>query len=140
MIKITKVGKEDILKWSTNEWHGVDVAHYGRPVEWKEKKFRFIAKENSKIAGLIWGKHESGVVYIGGLITAEAERRRGIGTKLVKKVEQFGKRLGAHRLWLIAGKDWAENAFYRKLGFKLIAKLPDFHFHKDFVIYTRPIK
>jgi GNAT superfamily N-acetyltransferase len=141
MIKITKVSKEDnILKWSTTEWHKADKVHYGRRVEWKEKKFRFIAKEDDKVVGFIYGKHESGVVYIGGLITAEEVRGKGIGTKLVQKAEKWGKKLGAHRLWLITGRNWAENAFYRKLGFKLIANLPDFHFHKDFVVYTRPIK
>lgn len=137
MIKISKAtGKDSLL----DEWHRVDVPHYGKSIEWNEKKFRFKAVEDGKLVGTIVGKHESGVVYIASLITAEGVRGKGIGTMLIKKAEEFGKKLGAHRTWLITGEDWAENGFYRKLGFELIGNLPDFHFHKDFVIYTRLIK
>ena len=90
--------------------------------------------------GTIDGKHESGVIYIASLITVENERGRGIGSMLIKRAEGFGNKLGAHRTWLITGKDWKENKFYKKLGFKKIGDLPDFHFHKDFVIYTREIR
>jgi len=137
MIKISKATSKDSL---LNEWHKVDVPHYGRGIEWNEKKFRFKAVENGKLVGTIDGKHESGVIYIASLITAEDVRGRGIGTMLIKKAEEFGKKLGAHRTWLITGKDWSENGFYKKLGFKLIGNLPDFHFRKDFVVYSRPIK
>jgi GNAT superfamily N-acetyltransferase len=137
MVRIIKATKKDSL---VSEWHKVDVPHYGRGVEWQEKEFRFKAIEGGKLVGIVEGKHESGVVYITALITVERMRGRGIGTKLIEKAEQFGKRLGAHRSWLITGKGWAENSFYQKLGFKLIGNLPDFYFHKDFVVYTRLIK
>ena len=137
MIKISKAAKKDAL---IEEWHIVDNAHYGKRIEWNEKKFRFKAVENGKLIGTIDGKHESGVVYIGTLIVVEKARGRGVGTMLIKKAEEFGKKFGAHRIWLITGNDWLENIFYKKLGFKLIGNLPDFHFHKDFVIYTRQIK
>lgn len=137
MIKITKATEKESL---VEEWHKLDIPHYGKPIEWNEKKFRFKAFENGKLVGTIDGKHESGVVYIGSLITAESARGKGIGTKLIEKAEEFGKTFGAHRTWLITGKDWAENAFYKKLGFEKIGDLPDFHFHRDFVIYTRSIK
>lgn len=140
MIKILKALKKDVKNWSKEEWHKVDIAHYGRPVEWDERKFRFKAVEDGKLVGLITGRHEAGVIYIATLITAGEARGKGIGTKLVQKAEEYGKRLNAHKMWLITGKDWSENAFYQKLGFNLVATLPDFHFHKDFVIYTRPIK
>jgi ribosomal protein S18 acetylase RimI-like enzyme len=137
MIKISNATSKDSL---LDEWHKVDIPHYGKRIEWNEKKFRFKAVEDGKLVGTIDGKHESGVVYISSLITSENTRGKGIGTMLIKKAEAFGKKLGAHRTWLITGKDWAENAFYKKLGFELIGNLPDFHFHKDFVIYTRLIK
>lgn len=137
MIRISKASnKETLIK----EWHLVDKVHYGKRIEWKEKKFRFKAVENGQLVGTIEGKYESDIIYITALITAENVRGRGIGTMLINKVEEFGKKLGAHRSWLITGKDWSENIFYKKLGFKLIGNLPDFHFHKDFVIYTRLIK
>lgn len=137
MIKILKASQKDSL---SDEWHKVDVPHYGKPIEWNEKSFRFKAVENGKLVGTIDGKHESGVIYIAALITAESSRGKGIGTMLIKKAEEFGKKLGAHRTWLITGKTWSENSFYKKLGFEKIAYLPDFHFHTDFVVYTREIK
>lgn len=137
MIKISKATNKDSL---IEEWHKVDVPHYGKSVEWNENKFRFKAVEDDKLVGTINGKYESGVVYIDSIITKEEVRGKGIGTMLIKKAEEFGKKYGAHRTWLITGKDWLENAFYKKLGFKIIGELPDFHFHKDFVIYTRLIK
>lgn len=97
MITISKATKKETHAFNDREWHLIDNTHYGRRVEWNEKKFRF-------------------------------------------KVEEFGKKLGAHKIWLITGKNWSENAFYKKLGFKLIGNLSDFYFHKNFVIYTRPIK
>ncbi len=140
MIKISKATKKSTTDWSEKEWHKVDIAHYGRRVEWKEQKFRFKATENEKLLGVISGDYESGIVYISQIITAETARGKGIGTMLIQRAEEFGKKRGAHQIWLITGKDWSENTFYKKLGFKLIGNLPDFHFHKDFVIYTRPIK
>jgi ribosomal protein S18 acetylase RimI-like enzyme len=109
-------------------------------VVWKEKHYRFKAVENGKIVGTIEGKCESGIVYISALITAKDSRGKGVGTMLIKKAEEFGRKMGAHRTWLVTGKDWSENAFYKKLGFELIGNLPDFYFHTDFVIYTRLIK
>ncbi len=118
----------------------LNYARFGQGNEWTEKHFRFKATENGKIVGTIDGKCEAKVVYIGALITSEKFRGQGIGTMLIEKAEEFGKKLGAHRTWLFTGQDWSENIFYKKLGFKLIGQLPDFFFHQDFVIYTRPIK
>ena len=140
MIKISKATKKSTTDFSEKEWHKVDNAHYGRRVEWKEQKFRFKATQDGKLVGLISGKHESGVIYITQIITAEGERGKGIGTLLIRKAEEFGKNLGAHKMWLITGKDWSENEFYKKLGFKVEGVLPDHHFHQDFVIYSRPVK
>ncbi|MFZ1720888.1 MAG: GNAT family N-acetyltransferase [Microgenomates group bacterium] len=136
MITISKATNKDSL---IEEWHKVDVAHYGKPIEWNEKKFQFKAVEDGKLIGTIDGKLASGVVYIDSLITAESSRGKGVGKMLVEKVAEFGRKLKAHRIWLITGKTWKENEFYQKLGFKKIADLPDFHFHTDFVVYTRDI-
>lgn len=136
MITISKATNKEAL---IDEWHRLDVAHYGKPIDWTEKKFRFKATEDGVLVGTIDGKVESGVVYIAALITAESARGRGIGTKLIAKAEDFGRKIGAHRTWLVTGKDWSENAFYKKLGFELSGNLPDFFHHADFVIYTRLI-
>ena len=140
MIKISKASKKSTKDYSEKEWHKVDHAHFGRRIEWKEQKFRFSATEDGKFLGMISGKYESGVIYIAQIITAEKARRKGIGTMLIQKAEEFGKKLGAHKIWLITGKNWSENKFYGKLGLKIEGTLANHHFHKDFVIYSKPIK
>lgn len=137
MITISPATAKDSL---LQEWHKVDVPHYGKSVNWQEQSFRFKAVADGRLVGTIEGKHESGIIFIGSLITAEDMRGQGIGTMLINHAEEFGKKLGAHRTWLITGRDWPENKFYQKLGFQLIGHLPDFHFHKEFVIYTREIR
>ena len=94
MIKIKKALGKYTKDFSVNAWHGVDLAHYGKGVDWKETEFYFMAEENGKILGTIKGKHESGVVYIGTIIVDEKERGKGIGKMLVNKAEEFGKKLG----------------------------------------------
>ncbi len=140
MIEISKATKKSVKEWSKGQWHKTDLSHYGRTVDWDEQKFRFKAEEDGKLVGLITGKHESGVIYVGTIITAEEARGRGIGTMLINKAEEFGRKLGAHKIWLITGKEWSEREFYEKLGFKIEGILPDHHFHKDFVIFAKPIK
>lgn len=140
MIKILRASKKSTVEWSKKEWHKLDYTHYGKPVEWNGKNFRFKAVEKGKIVGLIEGKHESGVIFIDTIITKESERGRGIGTKLIDSAEEFGRKIDAHRIWLITGKSWSENIFYKKLGFKIFGQLPDWHFHRDFVIYSKEIK
>ena len=137
MIKISSAAEKDNLDL---EWDKMNIAHYGQDIKWIEKKYRFKATDNGKIVGTVSGKFESGVVYISALITAEKYRGQGIGSLLVQKVEDFGKKYGAHQIWLVTGKNWSENNFYQKLGFTLTGNLPDFYFHTDFVLYTRPIK
>lgn len=136
MIKILKALKKDSLE---AEWRHMDISHYGRKIHWCEKKFRFKAVEKGKLVGYIDGEYQPGIVYVETLITVEKARGKGIGTKLINKAEGFGKKYGAHKVWLITGEDWSENKFYQKLGFRLIGNLPDFYFHKDFVIYEKLI-
>lgn len=114
MIKIVKATDKENLN---SEWSSLNKAHYGQEIVWVRKPFRFKAVENGKIVGTIDGKYESGIVYISTVITAESARGRGIGTMLINKAEEFGKKYGAHKTWLITGQNWSENIFYKKLGF-----------------------
>jgi ribosomal protein S18 acetylase RimI-like enzyme len=137
MIKISKATNKDSLD---KEWELIDLSHYGKKIKWNEKKFSFKATENKKTIGLISGKYSSGVVYVSTIITAESARGKGVGTILVNKVEEFGKKFDAHKIWLITGKEWSENIFYKKVGFKKIGEISDFYYHKDFVVYSKSIK
>lgn len=122
------------------EWAEVNDNHFGKDVRWNETPFFFKATEDGKIVGLIFGKHESGTVYVSNIIVAKSERRKGIGTKLMHKAVEFGRKYKDHKIWLISGKDYPEDPFFKKLGFKKQALLSDHFFHKDFIVYTKEIK
>ena len=137
MIRITKSTRPQIKSFNEKEWHGVDIEHYGKVVHWDEQNFLYKATEDDKIVGTIRGKHESGVVYIATIIVAASQRGKGIGRLLMQKAEEFAKKKGAHKMYLTTGKDWKAGKFYESLGFEKTADLPNHHFHKDFVIYTK---
>lgn len=139
VINISKTTDKETQEFNKKAWRGGDIAHYGKPVQWKEKNFKFKAEENGKIVGTIFGKFESGVIYITTFIVDKDARRKGIGRILIDKVVESGKKFGAHKIWLITGADWEANKFYQKLGFKKIADFPNHHFHHDFVVYSKPL-
>lgn len=140
MIKITRATKKETEKFSVKEWRKADIIHYGKRVDWEYREFRFKATENGKLVGLLTGEYEVGIIYVESIITAEDARRKGIGTMLLQKVEELGKKLGAHKIWLMTGKDWKERTFYDKSGFRVEGILPNHHAHQDFVIYSKIIK
>lgn len=140
MIKISKATNKETKDWAKTEWDKADIVHYGHPVKWVEKKFRFKAEENGKLIGMVAGKFQSGAVYVGDIIVSDQVRGKGIGTLLMQAVEKYTKKLGGHMMWLVTGKGLPSNAFYKKIGFKMLTEIPHFYFGKDFVIYTKAIK
>jgi len=77
------------------------------------------------------------VVYVGNIIVTEESRGKGVGKILMKKVEELAVKMNAHKIWLITGCDWPAGKFYESLGYKIEARFPNHHFHKDFVVYSK---
>ena len=140
MIKISKAAKKKAMDFNESEWDMVNDLHFGKGVRWNTTPFRFKATENGKIVGLIFGKHESGTIYVSNIIVAKGKRRKGIGTRLIEKAEEFGKKFADHKIWLITGKHYPEDPFFKNLGFKKQAELPNLYFNKDFVVYIKAIR
>jgi GNAT superfamily N-acetyltransferase len=137
MVTIHKATREEIGSFNIREWHNVDFEHYGKPVEWNEEKFIYKAEENGEIVGTATGSHESGVVYVDGLLVAKNKRGLGIGKKLMEFVEEFGRKHNAHKIHLITGKGWDSEKFYIALGYTKIVILPKHHFKRDFIVYEK---
>ncbi len=55
------------------------------------KSFAFVAKEDSKILGIITGKSYYKEVHISDLIIVEEYRNKRIGSKLIETVEKYYK-------------------------------------------------
>jgi len=137
MIQITKTSKSEIGIFGKKEWPKANIEHYGKEVDYKETEFIYKATNKGEIVGIITGKHEAGIVYINNIIVACDKRGQGIGGRLMKKAEDFGKKFKAHKMHLVTGKGWEAEKFYEALGFKQICLLPNHHFHKDFVLFEK---
>lgn len=139
MIKITEVDKEAAMEFNEAEWDEVNDLHFGKGIRWNTTHFAFKAVEDGKTVGLIFGKHESGTIYVSNIIVAKDKRRQGIGTLLINRAEEFGREFKDHKIWLITGKDYPEDPFFAECGFKQETILPDLYFHKDFIVYVKEI-
>ena len=138
MIKIIKTTEKEIAKFNKKEWRNADMEYYGKIVNWEKKKFAFKAIENKKTVGTINGKYEVGVLHIKEIIVGKEKRNKGIGQKLMKEAENFGKKSGAHKIHLITGKYWKNNIkFYKSLGFKKTGYLPKHYLKQDFIIFEK---
>lgn len=138
-ILIKKAKKGEINKFSKREWRKEDIKHYGRPIHWVEKEFILRATEKNKIVGYVKFKYEAGVVYIRNLIVANDKRGQGVGKKLMQETEKISKKLGAHKIFLYTGERWDSCSFYKKIGYKKTADLPNHYFKIDFIIYSKTI-
>lgn len=137
MIKISKSTDKEVKEFGEKQWPHSNIEHYGKNVNYNQKDFVFKATENGKVVGSIKGSHEAGVLYITYLIVDNKKRGLGIGKLLTKKSKEFGKKMEAHKIHLITGKDWKATKFYESLGYKKVAELPKHHFEKDFAIYEK---
>ncbi len=140
MITINKSTRKEVKKFNDFEWIDADKHYYGEATHWITRNFVFKAEEDDKIVGNIYGKFTSGVLYIEDLMIDKNKRGLGIGKMLVEQAEEFGRKLGGHRVWLITGRSWKEpRAFYEKLGYKKTGDLVDHYKHTDFVVYEKSL-
>ena len=82
------------------------------------EEFCFVAEDDDKIAGVITGRAYYNEVHIGDLIVGKAYRRDGVGSKLVRAVENAYKDKGYEKIALTTFGFQAPE-FYKKLGYEL---------------------
>ena len=140
MITISSAKKSEIKKFDHEEWIEPDIKYYGEARRWPRKKYIFKAVEDEIIVGIILGSVNSGIFYVEDLIVAKNKRKSGIGKMLMKQAEDFAKKLGAHKAWLLTGKNWGVKGFYEKLGYIATGEMLNHYKHADFVIYEKPLK
>lgn len=136
-VTISKAIEKEIKNFEEKTWRGEDIEHYGKPVRWIKRKFIFKATENGKIIGTVKGKFVAGVIFVETLIVAKDKRERGVGRKLMERVEEFGKQFAAHKIFLFTMEEWQASKFYEALGFKKTGKLLNHYLKRDFVIYSK---
>lgn len=88
-----------------------------------ESRRIFVAESGGAVAGMCAGQvfpssAEGGLVLlVEDFVVTESERGRGLGKKLIRAVEAWGREKGAKRFQLLADRDNAEALeFYRRQG------------------------
>lgn len=82
------------------------------------KSFAFVAKEKSKIIGIITGNSYYKEVHISDLIVLEQYRNTHIGSELMETVENYYKNKGYENINLTT-YGFQALEFYKKCGFKV---------------------
>ncbi len=99
-----------------------NTSHIGPP-RWKA--LAVLAREGRRIVGGLKGYTHWEWLYIAMLWIEEPERGKGLGTRLVRLAEREGRRRGCRHAWLDT-YDFQAPGFYRKLGYRLFGRLPDY--------------
>lgn len=90
----------------------------------KEKVSSFVKDENNQIVGGILGEINWGWLYIQGLWVSESVRSKGLGSKLLQKLEDYALSKGITNYRLETTSFQALD-FYKKQGYVLFGELPD---------------
>lgn len=136
-ISIRKAGIKEVHDFESNAWKDSFEDLYGPFEEWTKGNFRFKAMHNNKIVGTTKGNLEAGVVYGDTIIIKKEYRGKGIGKKLIFKMEAWAKNNGAHKIYFYTRKEWAASKIYEHLGYEKWADLPKHYLGYDFVAYHK---
>jgi len=120
-------GVSFMLPFSANDgsayWSGVDP----------EKKRVFAAIENGTIAGVVilekaWAPNQPHRADISKMLVHRDFRRRGVGTLLLKALEEDARRMGVTLLTFDTVTQSPAEAFYRELGYVRAGHIPGYAF------------
>lgn len=114
---IRAINANDYSPAEIKEWSGRSSAKRFRSSH--GKAFRYVAVEGEKIVGFADFNKENPENYWG-LYVHKDFLGRGIGSRLMKKMEEAAKKMGAKKFVLSATK--TAKAFYEKQGFKVNKK------------------
>jgi ribosomal protein S18 acetylase RimI-like enzyme len=93
-------------------------------------QYGYVAIANNKLVGFISGSSQDGITKISWLGINKKDRNKGIGKKLVLRLEKYFKKLGAKKMQVETvgwtdpeEKDYAQTRkFYKTVGFDKIVK------------------
>jgi len=138
-LNIKKASKKEVDEFNKVAWSGLDIEHYNKHVKWVVKPILLKITDGKNTIATIDAKYESGVIYINKLTVAKENRKKGVGRMMMEKIEAEAINLGAHKIFLITGKDWIACKLYESLDYKITADLKNHYLGFDFVIYSKMI-
>jgi ribosomal protein S18 acetylase RimI-like enzyme len=124
-------------RFAAKEWK---LFNKERNYEWKEVKRTIAAYEGRKVVGFASFKIVGGAAYLSQLIVSKNARRRQIGSKLLRRFEQYAKRRKCHVAYLETS-EWHSEAlrFYKSHDYRMIAKLGNNKFHLTWYFLSKTL-
>ena len=123
-MRITEVSEpaEEDFEVIKNGLNGFNETYTGLLL--KEKVSSFVKDKNDTTVGGILGEIHWGWLYVKGLWVSDSVRSKGLGSKLLQKLEDyaFSKGITNYRLETTS---FQALEFYKKQGYELFGELPD---------------
>jgi ribosomal protein S18 acetylase RimI-like enzyme len=141
-MKIIQLPKKDkkITSQFSDDWRKVDKEHFGQTInEWKTDKFFLYVSEDNKAIGYVDFEVQMGVCHVREIVVKEDHRRKGVGKKLMRRVEDIARKKSTHKIYLTTGIGWKERKFYEDVGFKKVADLKNHFLGTDFIYLAKEI-
>lgn len=98
----------------------------------------FVRDEAGEIQAGVYGWTWGGCCYVRTLWIGESLRRRGLGTRLMKKIEEEARARGAFQI-LLETHSFQAPDFYRRLGFEAIGVVDDYPGGHRNIIMRKPL-
>jgi len=122
-MKITEVSEpvEEYFEILENGLNGFNEIYTGSLL--KEKVSAFVKDKNNEIVGGIFGEINWGWLHIKGLWISDSVRSKGLGSKLLKKIEDYALLKGITN-YRLETTSFQALEFYKKQGYELFGELP----------------
>ena len=123
-MKITEVSEptEEDFEVLKNGLNGFNETYTGTIL--KEKVSSFAKDNNGKTVGGVLGEIEWGWLYVKGIWVADSARSKGLGSKLLHKLEDYASSKGITN-YRLETTSFQALEFYKKQGYELFGELAD---------------
>lgn len=138
-MKITQLQHKtpEFEKFEDEQWELQDSLHFGHDTNWQKAQYLLEATEGEEILGILEMKLKGGVAKIESLLVKASKHRQGVGHKLIGEAEKLARDAGAHKMYLITGKDWQAVRFYQAMGYEPEGMLKRHHQGEDYIQFSK---
>ena len=110
---------------------------WGFRVIWHEQRHEFAATRGGTILGVLGLRIAASLAHLDSLVVAEAERRRGIGRRLLERAETVANYYNCHKVTLEVPLDSGAERFFDACDYKREAVLPQHTWKRDVAIMRK---
>jgi ribosomal protein S18 acetylase RimI-like enzyme len=104
---------------------------------WHEQRHEFAATRSGEIVGVLGLRIAASLAHVDSLIVAPAQRRRGIGRRLLARAEEAANYYNCHKMTLEAPAALPARAFFEACDYKVEAILPQHTWKLDVAVMRK---